>query len=91
MGNLAFGKDFNMVKTQEMHPAMNLLHSTTKLVGIFSHLSWIFLIAKKIPGLTAEYHRFEKWLDQQVLERMEVRVSVSQLIIPALTLILERT
>ncbi|KAH7015832.1 cytochrome P450 67 [Ilyonectria destructans] len=71
MGNLAFGKDFNMVKTQEMHPAMNLLHSSTKLVGIFSHLSWIFLIAKKIPGLTAEYNTFEKWLDQQVLERME--------------------
>ncbi|KAH7141644.1 cytochrome P450 67 [Dactylonectria macrodidyma] len=71
MGNLAFGKDFNMVKTQKMHPAMHLLHSTTKLVGIISHLSWVFPLAQTIPGLTAEFHRFEKWLDQQVLERME--------------------
>ncbi|KAM0528412.1 hypothetical protein ACHAQF_001862 [Verticillium nonalfalfae] len=71
MGNLAFGKNFGLIMSQKMHPAMELLQATTALSGMLMHMSWVVLFGRNIPLLTRHLKSFERWLDEQTRERME--------------------
>ncbi|KAF4463686.1 cytochrome P450 [Fusarium albosuccineum] len=84
MGNLAFGKDFEMIKSRELHPAMELLHSTMQLAGGFSYMVWMFLLARKVPGLASAYNDFKDWLSLQLRERMENEPKVPDVLSPIL-------
>ncbi|KAF4996278.1 hypothetical protein FDECE_12522 [Fusarium decemcellulare] len=84
MGNLAFGKDFEMIKSRELHPAMELLHSTMQLAGGFSYMVWMFLLARKVPGLASAYNDFKDWLSWQLRERMENEPKVPDVLSPIL-------
>ncbi|CRK18662.1 hypothetical protein BN1708_012423 [Verticillium longisporum] len=71
MGNLAFGKNFGLIMSQKMHPAMELLQATTALSGMLMHMSWVVLFGRNVPLLTRHLKSFERWLDEQTKERME--------------------
>ncbi|KAH6703791.1 cytochrome P450 67 [Verticillium dahliae] len=71
MGNLAFGKNFGLIMSQKMHPAMELLQATTALSGMLMHMSWVVLFGRNGPLLTRHLKSFERWLDEQTKERME--------------------
>lgn len=69
MGDLAFGKSFNMIKDGIVHYYMKAVHTNMLAVAAFSHLVWIFPLFKEIPGLNHDHLKFQKWLDQQVDQR----------------------
>ncbi|PYH91424.1 cytochrome p450 monooxygenase [Aspergillus ellipticus CBS 707.79] len=69
MGDLAFGKSFDMLQTGVKHYFMNSLHADMTNVGVLGHLPWIFPIFKVTPGLNYEHKRFWEWVDKQVEER----------------------
>ncbi|KAK7418715.1 hypothetical protein QQX98_003733 [Neonectria punicea] len=76
MGDLAFGKSFDMVKNGVVHYFMKSVHSNMLAVSAFSHLVWMFPLFKEIPGLNYEHVKFQKWLSQQVVERQRNKPEV---------------
>ncbi|KAH7009661.1 benzoate 4-monooxygenase cytochrome P450 [Ilyonectria destructans] len=71
MGDLAFGKSFDMLKNGVVHYFMKSVHTNMLAVSAFSHLVWIFPLFKEIPGLNYEHLKFQNWLSSQVVERQK--------------------
>ncbi|KAH7157917.1 averantin oxidoreductase [Dactylonectria estremocensis] len=71
MGDLAFGKSFNMLKDGVKHFFLELTHSSTILVTLFGKCSWCWLLIQSIPIITYQREKFLDWLRQQVKERAE--------------------
>ncbi|RMD44762.1 hypothetical protein DV735_g306, partial [Chaetothyriales sp. CBS 134920] len=79
MGDMAFGKGFNMLKDGVVHYYMESVHANMLAVGAFSHLVWIFPLFKSIPGLNNDHVKFQAWLAEQVAERRAKQDKVSDL------------
>ncbi|KAH7009562.1 benzoate 4-monooxygenase cytochrome P450 [Ilyonectria destructans] len=69
MGDLAWGKSFNMLQDGVKHYFMKSLHADMTSIGLFSHALWLFPIFKVTPFLNYEHKRFWKWVNAQVAER----------------------
>ncbi|KAH8896942.1 benzoate 4-monooxygenase cytochrome P450 [Thozetella sp. PMI_491] len=69
MGDLAFGKSFNMLRDGIVHDFMAMVHANMLILGAFKHLIWIFSIFKEVPIINSENLKFNKWLGKQVHER----------------------
>jgi cytochrome P450 family 628 len=72
MGDLSFGKSFNMLQDGIKHYFMKVLHEDMTSIGYLSHLMWLFPIFKVTPVLNASNIKFWKWLTLQVEERKKV-------------------
>ncbi|KAF5617234.1 pisatin demethylase cytochrome P450 [Fusarium tjaetaba] len=66
MGDLAFGKSFNMLTDGVKHPFMALVESHMAMAGAFSQLIWMFPLFRAMPFLGQEDAIFQKWLENQV-------------------------
>ena len=73
MGDLAFGKGFNMLAEGQDQYFFAHLRGHMKAIGLTSHLTWLFPFLKRIPGINTEYRKHMKWLEDQVDQRMKVR------------------
>lgn len=71
MGDLAFGRSFNMLESGEAHFAIKLLNEGMEPVG-FNLPIWFFRVLIAIPGATKSYHRFIDFCSQQLDERMKI-------------------
>ncbi|KAH7180456.1 benzoate 4-monooxygenase cytochrome P450 [Fusarium sp. MPI-SDFR-AT-0072] len=66
MGNLAFGKSFDMLSNGTKHPFMELTHSHMLMAGSLSRLAWIFPLLKRIPILNLKTRELEERIKQLV-------------------------
>lgn len=73
MGDLSFGKSFNMLLDGVKHYFMISLHADMTVIGYLSHLPWLFPFFKITPIVNAEHLKFWKWLGIQVQERRAVK------------------
>lgn len=85
MGDMAFGKSFDMLTSGQDAYLLKQVHYDMKMVGLFSHLTWLFPFFKRTPGINAEYLKQWNWIDSQVQERAQV--GCDSLRIPSLVLI----
>lgn len=69
MGDLAFNKDFGMLKSGEQHFAIELLDEAMGVQGL-KLPTWIFRMLIAIPGLTKQYWRFIQYCDSQLDAKM---------------------
>lgn len=72
MGDLSFGKSFDMLVDGKDAYILKQLHADMKNVGLFSHLTWLFPFFKRIPVLNTDYLKFWNWVDKRVEERIQV-------------------
>lgn len=72
MGDLAFGKSFNMLRDGVKHYFMKCLHTEMQNVGYLAHLTWLFPVLKITPLLNTEHLKFWSFCTQQVAERRQV-------------------
>lgn len=72
IGDLAFGKSFDMLRNGVKHYFMKCLHADMTNVGYLSHLPWLFPFFKMTPVLNAEHKKFWAWCAMQVAERRRV-------------------
>ncbi len=71
MGDLAFGRSFDMLKNDEEHWAINLMN--TGMEGMsFQFPTWLFRVLTSIPGLLRDHQRIVKFCNTQLSERMQV-------------------
>ncbi|WKT51581.1 Cytochrome P450, E-class, group I [Fusarium oxysporum f. sp. vasinfectum] len=73
MGDLAFGKSFNMLRDGVNHYFLSSLHDSMKMVGALAHIAWIIPILKLIPAVSAEDRKFWAWIESQVEERSRMK------------------
>lgn len=72
MGDMALGKSFNMLHDGIKHYFMTTLHKNMDLIGLFSHMIWLFPIFKATPIINREHLKFEAWTKDQVEARKKV-------------------
>ncbi|KAJ5579664.1 cytochrome P450 oxidoreductase [Penicillium hispanicum] len=71
MGDLSFGKGFNMLKEGKDQHFLIQLRENMKVISLGSYLVWFFPFFKNIPGLNAEYLKNVGWLAEQVDQRIK--------------------
>ncbi|KAE9378415.1 cytochrome P450 monooxygenase-like protein [Stipitochalara longipes BDJ] len=69
MGDMAFGKSFDMLKTGEKHDMIELLQEGMAPLGVVTPIPWILILLQDIPGLAAGPKKFIKYHLEQVAAR----------------------
>ena len=70
MADLTFSRSFNMLTTGEMNDVMRIVHRAQRLLGIFSHIPWIYNIIARVPGFISK--QFAAVTNRMILERRKV-------------------
>lgn len=76
MGDFAFGKSFNMLKTGKNHFAIDWLESSMILLGLFSPIPWAVPVGAIAPFAGRCFRRFIRWCNEQVDERRDIKTTV---------------
>ena len=76
MGDLAFGKSFNMLKTGKNHFAIDWLERSMLLLGFFSPIAWVVPVGAIAPFVGSCFRRFIHWCNEQVDERRDIKTVV---------------
>lgn len=71
MGQLSFGKSFNMLATGEQHFAIDLMRDGLTLLGLFTPTPWLARIGFSIPGVASGWKSMFVWSDAQMRERID--------------------
>ncbi|TGO67404.1 hypothetical protein BOTNAR_0043g00080 [Botryotinia narcissicola] len=66
IGDLAFGKSFDMLKTGEKHFALKILQEGMEPLGILTPIPWVFPILIKIPGAMDGFNRFVNYCAEHI-------------------------
>jgi hypothetical protein len=85
MGDLAFGKSFNMLKNGVKHYFMQALHLDMMGIGVLTHVIWFVSIFLETPILNYHHKKFWAWVAQTTHERMAVCASIHHSIAIVLT------
>jgi cytochrome P450 family 628 len=72
MGDLTFGKSFEMLITGKDAYMLENLHNDMQSMGPFLHAMWIIPLFKVVPILNKSYLTYFKWLNVQVDNRTKV-------------------
>ena len=73
MGDLAFGKSFNMVRDGDAHFILNQLDMLKPFVGAMTCVPWMFILIQNMPIAKTERANWINWCREQVEERKKVR------------------
>ena len=73
MGDLSFGKQFGMLKSEEQHFAVSTLRKGMLGLGLFTPTPWLFVILINTPGLMRGWNKMIDWSIAEVTRRIEVR------------------
>lgn len=71
MGDLAFGRSFDMLETSRDHWAVKLLHDGVYPLAFLFPI-WFFKFATSLPGLTKDWWNLIGFCKRRLLERMKV-------------------
>lgn len=74
MGDLAFGKSFDMLESGKQHYALKLMLAGQSYLGYMGLIPWLAPIAVRIPGAMKDYEKWVKWSVAQVEARRKVCV-----------------
>jgi tryprostatin B 6-hydroxylase len=79
MGDLSFGKSFNMLQTGKKHFAIDLMDNGMTLLGLFTPTPWLARIGFSIPGVATGWKKMFVWSDEQMRERLESKAERSDI------------
>jgi hypothetical protein len=83
MGDLTFGKSFDLLESGKQHFAIKMMHDGQSLLGVLGPIPWALPILKRVPGAVDNFLRWVKWSEQRVKDRMEVRICHTQCCMPS--------
>lgn len=72
MGDLAFGKSFNMLRDGIKHDFVSNLHTDMKILGSCSSIPGLWPLMMSIPLLNAQHLKFWAWVCSLLEERKRV-------------------
>jgi hypothetical protein len=77
MGDLAFGKPFNMLRDGKAHNFLKILRSGQRAIGKFSPTPWLFRILTRLPFTGHAFQEFMGWIREQVESRKTVSLTLT--------------
>jgi tryprostatin B 6-hydroxylase len=77
MGDLAFGKSFDMLKNDEEHWAIGLMNTGLEALAFLFPI-WLFRVFISVPGLLRDHARIVEFCNAQLEERINVSKSPSK-------------
>ena len=72
MGDLSFGKQFNMLESEKQHFAVETLRQGMLALGLFTPVPWLFVILITTPGLMRGWNKMINWSIGEVTRRINV-------------------
>jgi hypothetical protein len=72
MGDLAFGKSFDMLKDGTPHLVLKKMHGSMAVAGLLGNAPWLTQIFLCLPIVRSNVLIWLKWCEKQVDERKEV-------------------
>jgi len=72
MGELAFGKGFEMLRDGRPNFFLETFHEQARGVGLGGHAIWLGPVVQSLPSVQAEMRKFWDWVGTQVTERRKV-------------------
>lgn len=76
MGDLAFGKSFDMLKNGKTHFAIELLQSGVLPLGLLTPIPWMVPVMANAPFIGSSFRRLFNWCADQVEQRRKMKVEV---------------
>lgn len=73
MGDLAFGRPFDMLENGQKHWAIQLLNNGQRGIGTFLPVPWLFVIISQIPALTKEFQKFIQFCEDMMDQRAKMK------------------
>ncbi|KAL8891148.1 MAG: hypothetical protein Q9192_005778, partial [Flavoplaca navasiana] len=73
MGQFAFSKSFNMLKTQSWHHVVQMLRAGLEVVGPLSPVPWLVRIGFDLPvsSVVRDFQKMERWCAERMDERIK--------------------
>ncbi|BCR84059.1 cytochrome P450 [Aspergillus chevalieri] len=71
MGNLAFGKTFDMIRDGKESYFLRTIRTDMGVIGYLKHQPWLFPLFAKTPLVNANHLAFWKWIEDRMTERIE--------------------
>ncbi|OAG03770.1 putative cytochrome P450 [Paraphaeosphaeria sporulosa] len=75
MGDLAFGRSFDMLELNQEHWVIKLLDEALQPLG-YALPAWLFQILTSIPGVTKDWWRFVDFCAERMDARLKTKVDV---------------
>ena len=75
MGDIAFGKSLNMLRTGQSHFAVDIHRAGAAILGPIAPIPWMFRILFSVPGLASDYRTFCRWVDGELQNLLKVRTN----------------
>ena len=72
MGDLTFGKSFNMVKDGSPNATLKRMNTAKPFLGIFTCVPWLFNLVQNLPIVGGKGHALLKLCKNQIDERKKV-------------------
>ncbi|KAF4626682.1 hypothetical protein G7Y89_g11474 [Cudoniella acicularis] len=69
MGDMAFSKSYDMLKTGEQHGMIKLLQEAMAPLGTLTPIDWILPLLQDLPGLSADVKKFLQYNKEKTTER----------------------
>ncbi|KAK1144084.1 hypothetical protein N8T08_005746 [Aspergillus melleus] len=73
LGDLAFGKSFNMLEIGREHWAVTMINEGVQALG-FNLPTWLFRLLVNVPGLARGWRRLFHFAEQQMREQIKAEV-----------------
>ena len=72
MGDVSFGTEFNSVKTEKVHFAIEMIRAGGVPIGRISSVPWLFRLVASIPGAMRPFHQLIGWCREEAVRRLKV-------------------
>lgn len=79
MGDLSFGKSFNMLTDGNSHYILDHMESTRPAVGALICIPWLFILIQSLPIIRSQRANWIAWCGSQVAERKKMGSSRTDL------------
>lgn len=73
MGELSFGKSFQMVENDKTHFILPQMEEMKPVSGALTCVPWLFILVQSLPLVSAKRREWMEWCASQVSERKQVR------------------
>ncbi|OAA38783.1 cytochrome P450 monooxygenase [Beauveria brongniartii RCEF 3172] len=70
MGQLTFGKPFNMLKERKEAYFLQVIRQDMNAIGYLINLPWLSYLLMRIPGLNQNHLNFWKWIENEFAQRI---------------------
>ncbi|GME44406.1 putative benzoate 4-monooxygenase cytochrome p450 [Neofusicoccum parvum] len=71
MGDLMFGRSFNMLKTSQTHFALDMFRKAKPVTGTLAPAYWTFMAFQRLPIISTLRSNWLNWCKQQLEERRQ--------------------